>query len=357
MRALMQSFLVMLATATDRQLAKQVQFLKTENKILRGRLGKRVLVTPKERRQLLKFGKPVGKAIKELISIVTPRTFMGWVKNEKKEAAGRKKKSKKPGRPRKPDEIRKLVIRLAKENGWGLGKVHGELKKLGISICRSTVKNILVAAGIDPYPERGEKPWSEFIKQHADTLWATDFFSKKVWTLRGYVDVFVLFFIHVDSRKVYLAGMTTNPDNTWMKQQARNVCMHWDGWKVKPTHLIRDFDTKFSKDFEAILKEENVEVKRVGPMKPNLNAYAERFVQSIKQECLNHFICFGEDHLRYLCSEYVTWYNTCRPHQGKDNKPLKAATCRKWKETDLAREVVFTPRLGGLLKHYHRRAA
>ncbi len=357
MRALMQSFLVMLATATDRQLAKQVQFLKAENRIMRNRLGSRLLVTPSERRQLLRFGKQVGKAIKELISIVTPRTFLGWVNNEKKVAAECRKKKNKPGRPKTLEQIRQLVIRMAKENGWGVGRILGELKKLGATICKSTVKNILKAEGIHPSPQRGERLWADFIKQHADTLWATDFFSKKVWTMKGLVDVFVLFFIHVESRRVYLAGLTTNPDNMWMKQQARNVCMHWDGWKVKPAMLICDFDTKYTKDFEAILKEENVEVKRVGPMKPNLNAYAERFVQSIKQECLDHFICFGEDHLRYLCSEYVTWYNTYRPHQGKDNKPLKAAKCRKWKETDLASAVVFTPRLGGLLKHYHRQAA
>ncbi|MBL8823977.1 MAG: hypothetical protein JNJ77_15425 [Planctomycetia bacterium] len=100
------------------------------------------------------------------------------------------------------------------ENIWGYGKIHGELKKLGIKICDTTVKNILIAAGIDPCPERGDKPWAEFIKQHAQTLWATDFFSKKVWTLRGFVDVFVLFFIHIESRRVILGGITTNPDNT-----------------------------------------------------------------------------------------------------------------------------------------------
>ncbi len=131
MRALMQSFLVMLATATDRQLAKQVQFLKAENSILRGRLGSRVLVTPRERRKLLRFGKPVGKAIKELISIVTPRTFLGWVNNEKKVATGCRKKKNKPGRAKTLEQIRQLVIRMAKENGWGLGRILGELKKLG----------------------------------------------------------------------------------------------------------------------------------------------------------------------------------------------------------------------------------
>ncbi|HMO34731.1 MAG TPA: integrase core domain-containing protein, partial [Gemmatales bacterium] len=320
------------------------------------RLPKRVLVTDKERRQLLKFGKLVGKAIKELISIVTPRTFLSWLNQEKKDARGNRKKTK-PGRPKTPEEIRKLVIKIAKENGWGLGRLLGELKKLGVKVCKTTVKNILKADGIDPQPERSQKPWADFIREHAETLWATDFFSKKVWTLKGYVDVFVLFFIHVESRRVYLAGMTTHPDNTWMKQQARNLSMFWDKEKVKPTYLIRDFDGKYTNDFDAILEVEDVEIKRVGPRMPNMNAYAERFVQSIKQECLDHFICVGEEHLRYLCTEYVAFYNSVRPHQGKDNMPLKKSRCRKWKETDLAKEVVCAPRLGGLLKSYHRRAA
>ena len=133
--------------------------------------------------------------------------------------------------------------------------------------------------------------------------------------------------------------------------------MVWDKEKVKPTHLIRDFDSKYTKDFDAILEDEGIEVKRVGPQKPNMNAYAERFVQSIKQECTDHFICFGEDHLRHLCTEYVAYYNAERPHQGKGNMPLKKSRCRKWKETDLAKDVVSVPRLGGLLKSYHRRAA
>ncbi len=357
MRTLMQSFLVMLATATDRQLAKQVQYLKKENGILKRKLGKRVQVTISERRQLLRFGKPVGKAIKDLVSIVSPGTFLRWIREERREIGLPKKPKTKPGRRMTDEEIRTLVIRLAKENIWGYGRIHGELKKLGIRICDTTVKNILIAAGVDPCPERSEKPWADFIKQHAATLWATDFFSKKVWTLKGYVDVFVLFFIHVESRRVVLTGMSTNPDNTWMKQQAKNICMLWDKEKDKPTHMIRDFDSKYTKDFDAILQEENVEVKRVGPMKPNLNAYAERFVQSIKQECLDHFICFGEVHLRYLCSEYVAWYNQERPHQGKGNTTLSKPRCRKWKESDSASAVIFTPRLGGLLKHYHRRAA
>jgi putative transposase len=155
----------------------------------------------------------VGKAIKNLITIVTPRTFAQWVSDEKKTAKSKKKK-RKPGRPKTQEEIRKLTVKIAKENGWGLSRTLGELKKLGIAIGRSKVRNILLTAGLDPGPKRGEGTWNEFLKRHAKTLWATDFFSKKVWTMRGLVDVLVLFFIHVGSRRVYLAGVTAHPDNT-----------------------------------------------------------------------------------------------------------------------------------------------
>jgi len=197
-------------------------------------------------------------------------------------------------------ELDDLVLQLAQENHWGYTRILGELNKLGIKISRSTVVNLLKAHGIEPGPKRGEGTWNDFLQRHAQTLWATDFFSKKVWTMRGWVKVFILFFIHVGCRKVYLAGMTVHPDNTWMKQQARNVGMHWDTWKEKPRFVLHDFDSKYTKDFDAILEEEEVEVIRVGPRKPNLNAHAKRFVQSVKSECLDHFICLGEEHLRHI---------------------------------------------------------
>ena len=125
---------------------------------------------------------------------------------------------------------------MARETGWGYTRILGELKKLGIrSVSRSTVRNILREGGFDPGPKRGEGSWSEFLQRHAATLWACDFFSTKVWTLRGRVDVFVLFFIHIASRRVHIAGMTAHPDRAWMKQQARNVAMTWHGEAAPPT--------------------------------------------------------------------------------------------------------------------------
>jgi putative transposase len=231
------------------------------------------------------------------------------------------------------------------------------LKKLGISkISRSTVIKILKEHGLEPGPRRGEGTWDEFLKRHATTLWACDFFSKNVWTLSSLVEVFVLFFIQVGSRRVHLAGMTTNPNRAWMSQQARNKAMIFDQERDKPKYLLRDHDGKFVKEFDAILASEGIEVKPIGVRAPNQNAVAERFVQSVRQECLDHFIVCGEAHLRHLLSEYLAHYHRCRPHQGFDNVPPNATLQSEKAHSRSPAEVRCEERLGGLLKHYVRAA-
>src|SRR5262249_40639878 len=159
--------------------------------------------TPKERQTLLKYGRKLGSKIRELITIVTPRTFLRWVSGETRT----KRRPAKPGRPRTAEEIRQLVLRLAHEHTWGFTRIPGELKKRGVRKSgRTTVINILGAEGLDPGPKRGAGTWDEFIHRHAATLWATDFFSKKVLTAKGFVELYVLFFLHVGSRRVYLGG-------------------------------------------------------------------------------------------------------------------------------------------------------
>lgn len=355
MGRLFQPLLVYLSVATDRELARQIQFLKEENRILRDRLPKRITVTPQERRRLLKYGRGLGKAIRELITIVTPRTFARWLSGEMKTSA---KPARRPGRPKTPEEIRDLILRIAGETGWGTARILGELTKLGVRVARSTISAILLEHGFDPGPKRGEGTWSEFIARHAETLWATDFFSKKVWTACGLVDVFVLFFIHIGTRRVNVAGMTTNPDGEWMAQQAWNMSMVFAEEKITLKYLIMDMDTKFTAKYRAILESDGIEVVRVGPRKPNLNAHAERFVQSCKVECLDHFVCFGVDHLRHIVSRYVSFYNWHRPHQGRSNRTLPVAA---GDEPDVipfrGGRIACQSDLGGLLKHYFRQAA
>ena len=198
-----------------------------------------------------------------------------------------------------------MVIKLASENDWGYTRILGELKKLGIQLGRSTVVGILKEQGLDPGPKRGEGTWSEFVRRHAETLWACDFFSKKVWTLGGLKDVFVLFFINIKTRRVHIAGLTTNPDNQWMVQQASGMSTFFAQQPVPPKHLVMDLDTNFTADFRKSLENAGLKMIRVGPRQPNMNAFAEAAsILSIREECLDHFICFGSEHLHYIVKEF-----------------------------------------------------
>jgi putative transposase len=166
---------LLLAAATDRKLTRMVEYLKAENRILRDRLPDKIVVTPTEKRRLLRYGAPLGAAIRDLITVVHPRTFLRWLAGDKPTAKSRAT-SREPGRPRTAEDVRQLVLRLAKETGWGYTRILGELKKLGVrGVCRSTVVNILKDAGLDPSPERRKGTWREFIRRHAATLWASDF--------------------------------------------------------------------------------------------------------------------------------------------------------------------------------------
>jgi len=178
MQRLFESVLLLLATATDHQLAQQIQFLKVENQILRGKLPRRIPVTARERMRLVQYGQALGSALKELLSIVSFRTFSHWLRGP-----GTPKKAPaqtNPGRPRTPEEIRLLVLQLARETSWGTTRILGELKKLGVrGVSRSTVVNILKAVGIETGPKRGAGTWADFIARNASTLWACDFFGVK----------------------------------------------------------------------------------------------------------------------------------------------------------------------------------
>jgi putative transposase len=353
MRSLVQSFLLLIARSADRELARYLEFLKAENRVLRGRLPAKIVVTPRERQRLLRYGRKLGPAIKDLITIVTPRTFLRWLQAEREP----RQVVRRPGRRPTPADVRALIVRIARESGFGYTRILGELKKLGVcSVSRSTVVKILKEEGLDPGPKRGEGTWDEFLKRHAQTLWACDFFSAKVWTLRGAVEMFVFFVIHVGSRRAHVVGMTPNPDRVWMVQQARNLAIHFGAQAAAPKFLIRDLDTKLVREFDQVLECDGVEIVKVGPKKPNMNAYAERFVQTVRQECLDHFLICGEAHLRHLLKVFLDYYHDLRPHQGLDNVPPRAAPPPAPRACP-AGQVECHEFLGGLLKSYHRQAA
>ena len=332
-----------LGRMTHENLMHQIEYLKVENEILRKRTGRRILPTPIERRKLLKFGIPLGKEIKPIITIVRYETFLLWVRGYK-----RKQKTEginKRGRPKTLEEIRKLVIRLAKENNWVYVRILGELNKLGIKrLSKTNVKNILKENGIDPVPKRAQDSWDNFIRRHFQTLWACDFFSKQVLTAVGPR----MFFINIKTRRVYVAGAARYPNQEWVNKQARNVLPIFSSNKNGEKLLIRDRDTKFSKEFDELFKNSGFSVQKTAFMSPNMNSYAESWVGTIKRECLNHFIVFGERHLRYLLSEYVTHYNTSRPHSSMGNMPLESKLAKN------TGEIKCRTRLGGIIKNYYR---
>ncbi|XHR30496.1 MAG: integrase core domain-containing protein [Chthoniobacteraceae bacterium] len=174
------------------------------------------------------------------------------------------------------------------------------------------------------------------------------------------MNFYVLFFIHLKTRRVRIIGMTCHPDGPWVEQQARNLVMELAEREEKASYLLRDGDAKFTKKFDEIFMGEGIKVKRLPFASPNLNAYAERFVQSIKRECLSQFVVFGERHLEYLIREYETYYNTVRPHQGLENKPIGVLLMpppSPGSGPPDPLEVECESRLGGVLRHYYRRAA
>ena len=210
--------------------------------------------------------------------------------------------------------------------------------------------------GLEPGPKRGEKTWDEFVKIHAKTLWQCDFFTKKSWTLKGWRDLYTLVFLNVGTRRVYVTPATAHPNREWLTQQAADFASHVRKEKLPAQLIFHDADPKLGKTFDADLRRSGLRPRRLKPCSPNMNAFVERWIQSIQLECLDHFIVFGEAHLNYLVAQYVEHFHTERPHQGLGNELVRP---QKPPDEDIpsAEQIVCKERLGGLLKHYQRRAA
>jgi putative transposase len=351
---LFQPLLFFLARCTENELRRQIELLKAENEMLRKRVPKkRIFLSRKERDRLIELGKGIGPGVRHLITIVHARTFQRWISERE---SG--KQSKKIGRPKTLETVREIVIRIAKETGWGYSRILGELKKLRIqAICPSTIKNILKEEGLVPGPRRGPGSWSEFLSIHAETLWQIDFFSKCIWTPKGLRQCFVLAFLHVATRRVIVSPCSFKPDARWMERQAEAFLKQAKAAGLPVEYVVRDRDGMYVAAFDAALTNNGVRVIPIAPRAPNQNVYVERWIQSIKYECLNHFIVFDQRHLDLLVSTYVDFFNTVRPHQGVGNRPLAGT----WPIVDdpmqEGERIVCHSRLGGILRHYERQAA
>lgn len=348
--------LVALAGWMNQQQRDVIDYLQEENRVLREQLGpRRLRFTDAQRRRLAAKAKTLGRRVlRDITTIVTPDTLLAWHRAliaKKYDGSARRG----PGRPPIMAEIRALIVRMATDNrDWGYTRIQGALANLDHDVSRGTIANILRDHGLDPAPERVKRTtWTEFLKIHWDVLAATDFFTVDVWTDRGLTRFAVLFIIDLSTRRVEIAGIASEPDSAWMRQVSRNVTDACDGCLTGKRFVIHDRDPLFSLGFRETLAAAGVQVVRLPPGSPNLNAYAERFVRTIKESCLDRLILVGEGSLRRAIHEFTKHYHHERNHQGMSNLLLFPPTAIARGD----RPIVCRGRLGGLLKYYHRPAA
>jgi len=377
-------FYVMLMLLAHRFLPKydvKTQLLLFQIKMLRDRIEDlRIIPTPEERTELLRLGAEINHDVADVMKVVKPGTYRRWM-NEKAKSPVTPKPV---GRPETPEETVKLVIQLATENiAWGYKRILGELKttaceangeraewrvpkgryceaerNLEVDIGLTTIRDILKRAGHKPSPEKSKNTppikWSKFVSTHLDTLIACDYFTKPIYTLFGTFDAYVLVFIHLGSRRVFMTPPTFNPDDDWLKIQIRSASIWLEDIGVSPKYLIHDRDKKFSRMFRSFWEGAGVELIKIPPCSPQANAYCECYIGTFKSQCLSHFICFSLDQLDHINRQWVKYYNTQRPHQGKDigNKILQPNPVAK-----SAGKIIRHEALGGVLAWYEREAA
>jgi transposase InsO family protein len=286
--------------------------------------------------------------------LVTPETLLRW--HRRIVARSWTYPHRRPGRPPVEAEVRQLILRLARENShWGYVRIVGELRKLGITVSATLVRNVLARAGIPPAPERAASSWRSFLRQHGNTILACDLFTvDTVWLRRLYV----LFFVSIGTRRVEYVACTSKPDASWMTQQARNLLMDLDERGQRPRFLIHDRDTKFSRAFDSIFRSEGIEVVRTPIRAPNANACAERWVGSVRRECLDRLLIFGRRQLEHVLRVYVRHFNEQRPHRALDLRPPERGSGNDPSRTGTLYPLRVRRRdvLGGLLHEYEAAA-
>ncbi len=327
-----------------------IAYLVEENRVLKEQIkGKRMRLTDDQRRRLAAKAKRLGrKALNRIATIVTPDTLMRW--HRRWIALKWTYAAKRVGRPGLMKKIAALIVCMARDNSsWGYCRIQGEIRALGHRVAPSTIAKVLKDNGMRPAPERPSS-WRSFLKAHWGQIAGMDFFTTEVWTSRGLTTYYVLFLIELKTRRVHVAGITTNPDGAFMAQVARNLTDAVDGFLKGQRFVICDRDSCFTAQFRSILEDAGVKVVRTPRQAPNCNAYAERFVLSIKSECLGRMILFGESSLRRAVAEYVAHYHAERAHHGLGNERIEGAV------VTADGEVRCRERLGGILKSYYRAA-
>ena len=343
--------LVVLAGWVNRHQLDVIDYLREENRVLKEQLGRRRLhVSDAQRRRLAAKGYRLARhVLKAVATIVTPDTILRW--HRRLIARKWTYEPRRVGRPGVLQEIRRLTVEIACENpSWGYRRIQGALDNLGHRVARSTIAKILKEHGISPVPGR-PLSWRTFLAAHWGTIAAADFFTTEVWTPRGLVTYYTLFVIDLASRTVHLGGSTPQPDEIFMLQVARTLTDADDGMLQGYRVLICDRDTKWSVAFQRLLTDAGIRVVQTPCRAPNCNAYAERFVRSIKEECLDRMVLFGEVRFRRALAAFLEHYHRERNHQGLGNRLIVP-------EPPGPRngDVCCRTRLGGLLRYYYRAA-
>lgn len=262
----------------------------------------------------------------------------------------------KPGRPRIDESISDAIIRIRKETGWGYTRIVHAIHGLGHRVSHQTVKNVLLEAGLAPDPSNHPDTWSDFMKRHAATMWQCDFACKRKWTSKGMVDLYFLVFIHIETRRIWVSPCTANPTGQWTTQQARNFQMHLQDEGLPCALLQRDRDSKYVASFDTVFESTGCRVKITPPRSPNLQAFVERVIQTLKHEVLNAFCVVSEKQLDHILNVGADYYNHRRGHSARDHLPpvredgeLPAVDLKKQK-------LVCHTELGGHLKSYRAAA-
>ena len=346
---------IILAGVLNEHQQRVIEYLKAENHVLHEQLGgKRMRFNNDQRRRLAVLGKAIGReALSEVCSIVTPDTILRWHRKliaQKYDGS----KSRRLGRPGIMQDIRQLIVRMATANRhWGYERIEGELRKVGHRVARTTVANIMKEHGLEPAPTRSKHTtWAEFLKLHWGSIAAMDFFTVEAWTWKGLTRFHVLFVIDLATRRVEIVGVSSRPYGEWVCNVLRRQFDGFDGFLRNHRYLIHDRDPLFTQTMTDMLSVYGVQSVKLPPRSPNLNAYAERFVRSIKSECLDRIIPIGEQHLRHAIDAYIEHYNRDRPHQGLSNELLTPTSA----PITTGGKIVCDERLGGLIRSYRRAA-
>jgi putative transposase len=311
--------LVLLFGRSDGSKELEIVLLRHELAILR-RDTRRPQLTARDRLVLTALSRVLPRRSWQAFP-VTPRTLLRW--HRRIIARRWTYPHRRPGRPPVGNEVRELILRLARENShWGYFRIVGELRKLGITVSATLVRNVLARSGVPPAPQRDQLSWRSFLREHAETVLACDFFTVDTVRLRR---LYVLFFVSIGTRRVEYFGCTSNPNAAWIAQQARNLLMDLDERRERPRFLIHDRDTKFSRLFDGIFESEGIAVIHTPIRAPNANAHAERWVGSVRRECLDRLLIFGRRQLEHVLRVYVCHFNQQRGHTEVSNSDRQMA--------------------------------